>query len=237
MLVTKSSEYALIAVAHIVLSKAKNPVKISEVSDTYGISYGYLNKTIQQLVKENILISKRGSNGGLKLARPVKEITMLDIIEAIDGPLDSRHDISHYTEKNPYSTKIENIYKDACNQAKRIFDNAKLSQIIKKTIPKVEANLAKKKSKKVIEIKSVPRKDKISKELLERIENSKKEREQERIHTKKRRGRIYTKENIACIYELSKMGKCYDEIAQICDYVSGKAVGQAVRHYEKQNKI
>ena len=132
MLINKSSEYALIAMAHLALNKTNNYIQISEISDTYDIPQMYLNiAIIKRLVKSNLITSKKGPNGGLKLARPVKDITMLDIIEAIDGPLDSNLDISHYVKKNPYGTKIENIYKDACNQAKEIFQKTKLSKMIK----------------------------------------------------------------------------------------------------------
>ena len=238
MLVTKSSEYALILVAHLAFNKTDNLTKTSEVSDTYDFSYMYLTIIVKQLVKADIIISKRGLNGGLKLARPAKAISMLEVIETIDGPLDSNLDTVHYANKNPFGHKIDKIYMDTCKKAKKILENAKLSQIIKKSALKSKANTAKTKSKKVIEIKSVPHKDNISKELLEQIENSKKERRQEHINTKEKRGRrrIYTKENMACIYELIKIGKTNDESANICDYTSGKAVGQAVRLHEKHTK-
>ncbi len=58
--------------------------RIQEISDTLNLPYHFLAKSLQKLVHANILISHRGAAGGIKLARPASEITLLSIITAVD---------------------------------------------------------------------------------------------------------------------------------------------------------
>jgi len=59
--------------------------RIQEISDALNLPYHFLAKSLQKLVHANILVSQRGALGGVKLARPASEITLLSIIEAVDG--------------------------------------------------------------------------------------------------------------------------------------------------------
>ena len=59
--------------------------RIQEISDALELPYHFLAKSLQKLVRANILISHRGSTGGVQLARPASEITLLSIIHAVDG--------------------------------------------------------------------------------------------------------------------------------------------------------
>jgi Rrf2 family transcriptional regulator, iron-sulfur cluster assembly transcription factor len=58
---------------------------IQKISDSLELPYHFLAKSLQTLVHNNILISRRGSRGGVKLAKPSSDITLLSLIEAIDG--------------------------------------------------------------------------------------------------------------------------------------------------------
>jgi len=131
MFITPSSEYALIVVGYVALNGTKSPVMTSDVSDTYGIPHMYLAKIMQQLVRANILISKRGPYGGFILARSDKEITMLEVIEAVDGPLPPMLEIAEYTKSEKFVPKMVKCWEEAFRKAKEIFQKANLSQIIK----------------------------------------------------------------------------------------------------------
>jgi Rrf2 family protein len=58
-----------------------------EIAETYGIPSPLLSKILQKLVKNGFLRSEQGTNGGYKLAREAREITALDVIRTIDGPI------------------------------------------------------------------------------------------------------------------------------------------------------
>ncbi len=58
---------------------------IQTISNALDLPYHFLAKSLQKLVHTNILLSRRGSNGGVKLAKPSVEITLISIIDAVDG--------------------------------------------------------------------------------------------------------------------------------------------------------
>jgi len=59
---------------------------ISSIAEAYNIPYQFLAKIVQTLVKRNLVVAKRGRNGGINLSRKPKYIYLTEIIDAIDGP-------------------------------------------------------------------------------------------------------------------------------------------------------
>src|SRR5579864_2658937 len=83
---TKKADYGLIALKHLAVhGPASSSAK--EIAETYGIPSPLLSKILQKLVKNGFLRSEQGTNGGYKLARDARDITALDIIRTIDGPI------------------------------------------------------------------------------------------------------------------------------------------------------
>ncbi|HYD32391.1 MAG TPA: Rrf2 family transcriptional regulator [Azospirillaceae bacterium] len=60
-------------------------VLAKDIADRTGISRPYLNKIMVRLGQAGLVVGKRGHNGGLTLARPAGEITLLDVADAVDG--------------------------------------------------------------------------------------------------------------------------------------------------------
>ena len=61
-------------------------IPIREISDKLDISFHFLTKILQILTQNHLLISFRGPNGGVALARSPESISLMEIIQAIDGP-------------------------------------------------------------------------------------------------------------------------------------------------------
>jgi Rrf2 family protein len=72
---------------HIDLS-AKPQTRARQISQTTGIPIEYLRKVLQRLTRARLVDSERGRGGGFKLARDPSKITLLHIVEAIEGPVD-----------------------------------------------------------------------------------------------------------------------------------------------------
>lgn len=83
MLLTKASEYALLAL--IILAEEQKPVGVKTLSDQLKISSSFLAKVLQNLAKADILGSQKGVNGGFTLAYPPQQITLLQIMQASEG--------------------------------------------------------------------------------------------------------------------------------------------------------
>jgi Rrf2 family protein len=91
----------------------------------------YLFKVLEKLRKANILRSKRGPGGGFTLARPAKDITILEIIEAVDGPMVSDLKLSDDTNNKPFILKIKKVCQSATGKEIEIYGKAKLSDMVK----------------------------------------------------------------------------------------------------------
>ncbi len=87
MQLTMMGEYAIRAMMHLSARPFGTIVPISDVSVQWDIPESFLRKISAQLAKARLIITQRGVGGGLSLARPAEEITLLDVMEAVEGPL------------------------------------------------------------------------------------------------------------------------------------------------------
>lgn len=87
MKLSRSTEYALTALDYMVHHAPGEPITARTIAQHQRVPLGYLLKIMQQLVRANILLSSRGPQGGFTLARPPGDITLLEIIQAIEGPI------------------------------------------------------------------------------------------------------------------------------------------------------
>lgn len=82
---TKKADYGLIALKHLAVKGRAASAK--EIAETYRVPLPLLAKVLQKLGKSKLVLSEQGTNGGYRLARPAAEITTLDVIRTIDGPI------------------------------------------------------------------------------------------------------------------------------------------------------
>ena len=92
MLITRASEYAILSL--IVLSKASSPMDSETLSNQLSISKSFLAKILQALAKNGILKSFKGVNGGFALLKKPKDISMLNIMSAVEGKAPAVFDCS-----------------------------------------------------------------------------------------------------------------------------------------------
>jgi FeS assembly SUF system regulator len=84
---SKRADYGLIAVKHLALHRNQHACSASEIAGEYGISATLMAKVLQKLARESLVAAKHGSSGGYQLARDPDQISALDVISAIDGPV------------------------------------------------------------------------------------------------------------------------------------------------------
>lgn len=89
MRLTTKGRFAVTAMIDLALRQTHGPVTLSGISQRQNISLSYLEQLFGKLRRFNIVESTRGPGGGYKLARPGDEITVADIIVAVDEPLDA----------------------------------------------------------------------------------------------------------------------------------------------------
>ena len=88
MRVSAKTDYALRAAVELAAAHGDGtPVKGERLATTQSIPLRFLENILLQLRHAGIVESRRGADGGYKLARPPEDITLADVIRAIDGPL------------------------------------------------------------------------------------------------------------------------------------------------------
>jgi Rrf2 family protein len=110
MRISRTVEYGLTAVVFIAQNCKDGLVMSKKISEAYDLPLEYLLQVMQQLVRAGILTSKKGPHGGFNLTRPAKEITMLEILEAIDGPVIVPMNLAEQTGGKPFAKKVEKMF-------------------------------------------------------------------------------------------------------------------------------
>jgi Rrf2 family transcriptional regulator, cysteine metabolism repressor len=85
--ITTKSPYALSALVELHRLQASGPVPIAELARRREIPVQFLEQLFASLRRAGILRSQRGVKGGYTLARPASEVTVLELVEVLDGPL------------------------------------------------------------------------------------------------------------------------------------------------------
>jgi len=87
MQLSRAGEYAIRAMLHLAAMEGRGVAQISVISRTWDIPESFLRKILQLLTRAGLVTSSRGSGGGFALARSAAEITLLNVIEAVEGKL------------------------------------------------------------------------------------------------------------------------------------------------------
>ncbi|HPR89620.1 MAG TPA: Rrf2 family transcriptional regulator [bacterium] len=85
MILSRSCDHAIRAALYVALHQDRAYVPIREIAAELGISFHFLTKILQILTQAGIMASFKGPNGGVALARPAEEISLKEIVRAIDG--------------------------------------------------------------------------------------------------------------------------------------------------------
>ena len=114
MKLSKTSAHAALAVAFLADRGHEGPTQARTVAEHLGIPTDSALKILQTLSRHRLIKSQLGRSGGYLLLRPSENVSLLEIVEAIDGPIAGEMPISQHTEKLDFSM---NILHGACEHA------------------------------------------------------------------------------------------------------------------------
>jgi Rrf2 family protein len=83
---TKKTDYAIMAV-NFIACQGEGVANTRRISEAYNIPLPLLAKILQKLTRNRIITSQSGPRGGYLLAKPISQITIADILRAIEGPI------------------------------------------------------------------------------------------------------------------------------------------------------
>src|SRR5512140_377868 len=84
---TRKADYGLIALRHLAVGSGQAGASAKEIADHYGMPLPMLSKILQKLARGGFLRSEHGTNGGYRLARDPRQVSALEVIRSIDGPI------------------------------------------------------------------------------------------------------------------------------------------------------
>lgn len=89
MRLTTKGRYAVTAMLDLALHKDQGPINLADISNRQGISLSYLEQLFSRLRKQELVTSARGPGGGYLLGRATSEISVSDVISAVDESVDA----------------------------------------------------------------------------------------------------------------------------------------------------
>ncbi len=88
MKITRMADYAVRVVLELTTTGTEGRVRGEDVGDRHSVPRGVMTRILARLAACGIADTRRGAGGGVKLAKPASEISLLDVVEAIDGPVE-----------------------------------------------------------------------------------------------------------------------------------------------------
>ncbi len=85
--ISQSCDYAIQGLIYLASKQETKPIAVDEVAQARSVPKHYLSKIFQLLMRYGLISSYRGIGGGYLLARPADEITIRQVLEAVEGPL------------------------------------------------------------------------------------------------------------------------------------------------------
>ncbi len=145
MKLTKKGEYALRTLIQLGIAErlGRDVVSVSDLSETENLPYKFIENILQELRRHGYVESKRGKDGGARLAKPMKEITIGEVVRLIDGRLApigcaSETDYSRCTCPDETHCGLRMMMIDVRNAIARILDRYTLADVVAVTLRKME---------------------------------------------------------------------------------------------------
>ena len=89
MRISAKVDYAVRAAVELAAADADRPIKAERIANAQGIPLNFLENILGELRHAGIVRSHRGADGGFRLAKPAQDVTVADIMRAVEGPLAS----------------------------------------------------------------------------------------------------------------------------------------------------
>lgn len=133
MKLSRAGDYVLHALAYLAAQKQDSVVPSHVIAKDEGIPEKFLLKMLNLLVSTQILRSLKGPNGGFRLTQPARAITVLEVVEAIDGPIRGEAPFeSTSKEGGVLDAKLAEVCQQVADLVRERLGKVPLSELVKK---------------------------------------------------------------------------------------------------------
>lgn len=126
--VTSKSRYAVVAMAELARAGSR-PIPIAQVAERRAIPVQFLEQLFATLRRDGLLLSQRGVKGGYTLARPPEEITVLEVVQALDGRVGEE------------AAEAGGIWKEGVEALRDVFRSTTIADIARREADEVGAGI------------------------------------------------------------------------------------------------
>lgn len=131
MQITRQTEYAIKTLIELGMVPYGQLVSSKVISQRHDIPEEFLHKTVQMLSRAGLVVTQRGVQGGVRLGRPLTDITVADVIEAMEGPVAINVCLSPgYHCPNMGICKVREVLNNAQNAMLMELNKQSLAEII-----------------------------------------------------------------------------------------------------------
>ncbi len=124
--ITTKSPYAVLALAELARSSGGQPVPIGELARRRDVPVQFLEQLFAVLRRAGVISSQRGVHGGYRFAREPGEVTVLEIVELLDGPIGRDSD---------------GVFADAADAARKVLARTTIADIVQRELHDAGASM------------------------------------------------------------------------------------------------
>lgn len=137
MRVSAKSDYALRALIEIASREDGLAVSAEELGRLQDIPHGFLQAILADLRRAGIVVSQRGQSGGWRLAGKPANVSIADVIRAVDGPLVSVYGLRpEAVEYNDSAEVLQLVWIAARSSLREVFENVSIESLASRKLPK-----------------------------------------------------------------------------------------------------
>ncbi len=137
MRVSAKSDYALRALIEMARREDGRAVSAEELSRLQGIPHGFLQAILADLRRAEIVVSQRGQSGGWRLQRAGAQVSVADVIRAVDGPLVSVYDVRpESVSYNEAAEVLQHVWIAARRSLRDVFEQVSIQALADHKLPK-----------------------------------------------------------------------------------------------------
>jgi Rrf2 family protein len=129
MKLTRAASYAIHALVFMATQKHNRPMASHNIAQARGIPERFLLKVLKPLVSVRLLMSIKGPNGGYRLAKSANEISLLEILEAVDGPIRGQASFARDETDGTLNKRLDQICNQAADQVRKQLSRVKISDL------------------------------------------------------------------------------------------------------------
>lgn len=137
MRVTAKSDYALRALIEIARRGDEGPVSAEEIGRLQEIPHGFLQAILADLRRAGILVAQRGQSGGWRMNGDPDEVTVADVIRAVDGPLVSIYGLRpEAVEYNERAAVLQHVWIASRRSLRDVLESVTVGQLAEGKLPR-----------------------------------------------------------------------------------------------------